>query len=141
MARKCGAKKCDREHYARGVCKAHYTQVMRHGRLTPERERNGPRPCAAPRCERRGELKGYCRKHARQVRLHGKLTPHLEHAVGVYEHCTVRGCREEHRAKGLCVVHYNAARWARVREAKRKPGEVKSAIRAGGRAPRTVGAS
>jgi hypothetical protein len=110
MMRKCSAKKCRRHHYARGYCKLHYAQVARHGRLTPERERGEPTTCSAPRCDRMGELEGHCRKHARQIRTHGRLTPEIEHAVGVYDHCTVGRCRAPHRAKGLCAKHYGQAR-------------------------------
>ena len=71
--RMCSVAGCTR-HYAKGHCKKHYTQVARHGRLTPERERGAVRVCTAPGCERadtvrrRGEGEPYCRKHARQVR-------------------------------------------------------------------------
>ena len=37
--RRCTAKGCGRTHYAKNYCKRHYTQVARHGKLTPAAER------------------------------------------------------------------------------------------------------
>jgi hypothetical protein len=123
----CEAKGCSREHYAKSFCKAHYTQVMRHGRLTPERERGAVRPCGAKGCARLASVNAHCRKHARQIRTHGRLTPELERER--HEGCRVARCKHPHRAKGLCAVHYNAARWQRIKAAKpvaKKPARAAS---------------
>jgi hypothetical protein len=101
----CRVPGCGRAHYSRGYCKRHYTQVSRHGRTTPERERGKARLCNAPGCTRADCSGDYCRKHARQIKVHGRLTPEREHQ----RHppiCSYPGCKNPHRAKGLCKKHY-----------------------------------
>lgn len=126
----CSVAGCGTKHYARSFCKAHYTQIQRHGRLTPEREHGRPLgPCAAPACEVLGSryVRGYeagrlCERHARQIRKHGRLTPELEHVLG-HHGCSVAGCQNPHSAKGFCANHYNSANWARIaRQLKRAGG-------------------
>ena len=111
--RTCSAENCQARHYANDLCKKHYAQVARYGRLTPERERGTVRVCLAEGCGRTDTIRFHCRKHARQVRVHGRLTPEREHHMGSVG-CMVRGCKEPHRAKGLCAVHYNTDRWKRL---------------------------
>jgi hypothetical protein len=114
---KCSVVHCPTEIYSKGFCKKHYTQILRHGRLTPDTERGVLRPCTAKGCERETP-RIYCRKHARQIREHGRLTPEREHLMGC-EGCSVKGCKEPHRAKGLCERHYNQDQWQRRLEAKK----------------------
>ena len=110
----CRLESCRSRHYAKGYCKKHYTQVLRHGRLTPERERGVIRICKAPGCSETDTIRYYCRKHARQIRVHGRLTPEREHNMN-NEGCSVDGCGGSHRAKGLCAKHYNQRRWQRIK--------------------------
>jgi len=117
--RTCSAEDCTVRHYAKGLCKKHYTQVLRHSELTPERERGTVRVCKVDGCGRTDTISYYCRKHARQIRVHGRLTPEREHVVG-FEGCRVKGCDGEHRAKGLCARHYNQARWKQKTSSKRQ---------------------
>ena len=117
--RECSATDCRARHYAKGYCKKPYTPVSRHGRLTPETERGVIRVCAAEGCDRTDTVGLYCRRHARQVRAHGRLTPEREHRMGSVG-CAVEGCRGGHRAKGLCVKHYNQSRWQIVKRAIRR---------------------
>lgn len=121
---RCDAPGCPAtEHYALKCCKKHWTQLLRHGRYTPERERGAVRNCGAKGCERRASVSGHCRRHARQVRKHGMLMPQLEREIGKYAHCTVKECKAPHRAKGLCGPHYSKARWAAQQKlATRKKG-------------------
>jgi hypothetical protein len=118
----CKAPGCDRGHYGLGYCKKHYTQVLRYGRLTPERERGNIqiRTCSAEGCDRRARLVGYCRKHARQMKKYGRLTPELEQVRGITT-CQVAGCTNKHRSKGKCAFHYNQERWLRQKEAAKAP--------------------
>lgn len=116
--RTCTAPSCSGQHYAKGYCKKHYTQALRHGALTPDRERGIVRQCRAPGCERTDTVDWHCRKHARQIRVHDRLTPELEHVMG-REGCSVARCEFPHRAKGFCATHYNAARWLKL--AKKTP--------------------
>lgn len=117
--RRCSVGECRHKHYAKGYCKKHYTQIARHGSLTPERERGVDRPCEAPGCQRfdvgRTPEGAYCKKHARQIRTHGKLTPEAEHDYRRHSACTMPGCTNEHRAKGLCTKHYNQQRWKSIK--------------------------
>ncbi|MHC4389873.1 MAG: hypothetical protein ACYTFT_15065 [Planctomycetota bacterium] len=110
----CQVKDCETKHYAKSLCKKHYTQVLRHGRLTPERERGIERICGVESCERTDTVGRFCRKHARQIRTHGRLTPEREHQMG-NSGCKEPGCSSPHRAKGYCVKHYNQARWQRIK--------------------------
>jgi hypothetical protein len=113
--RGCKAKGCEQRHYAKGFCKKHWTQVARHGKLTPESERGVVRVCKAKGCGRTDTIRWYCRKHARQIHVHGRLTPELEHLMG-FEGCRVPRCKNEHRARGLCAKHYNHERWLRIKK-------------------------
>lgn len=122
VVKRCQVRGCPQKHYGKGFCKKHYTQVTRHGGLTPERERSSRRKCEAAGCDR-GEAarcRGgayLCKKHARQVRKHGKLTPASEHAYRKYRECSAPGCKRAHRAKGFCTKHYNATRWQKIKAA------------------------
>ncbi len=115
----CSVENCEARHYANDLCKKHYAQVLRYGRLTPERERGAVRVCLVKGCGRTDTIKWHCRKHARQIRVHGKLTPEREHQMGSVG-CRVRGCKEPHRAKGLCAIHYNQDRWKRRKTERKK---------------------
>lgn len=112
--RVCSVAGCTARHYAQDYCKKHYAQVLRHGRLTPERERGEVRVCKVEGCDRTDTIKWYCRKHARQLRIHGRLTPEREHRLGV-DGCQVARCAQPHRAKGYCAKHYNQERWRRLK--------------------------
>src|SRR5206468_10198493 len=78
----CSVDNCQVRHYAKGFCKKHYTQVLRHGKLTPDRERGIVRVCKVENCGRTDTIKGHCRKHWRQIRVHNRLTPEREHMMG-----------------------------------------------------------
>jgi hypothetical protein len=124
-AKGADGKPCQGRHYSRGCCKKHYAQMLRHGRLTPERERGVMRVCKVKGCGRQDTIDWHCRKHARQIRVHGRLTPEREHLMGL-EGCSVKRCKEPHRAKGKCASHYNAERLKRL---KGRPKKKASAAR------------
>ena len=125
MMRKCTQLDCENKHYAKGFCKKHYTQLARHGRLTPERERGIVRTCLVEGCARTDTIGQYCRKHARQIRTHGRLTPDREHQMG-NTGCRVPGCANKHRAKGYCVKHYNQVRWQRIKRVRQRKKELEA---------------
>jgi hypothetical protein len=77
----CRSRGCEGRHYARDLCKRHYAQVLRHGRLTPEKERVAVRVCVVEGCGRKDTIHWHCRKHARQLKVHGRLTPEREKAL------------------------------------------------------------
>jgi hypothetical protein len=126
--RKCSARDCEAKHYAKGYCKKHYTQIARHGRLTPETERGVIRVCIVEGCERTDTIGQYCRKHARQIRTHGRLTPDREHQMGNVG-CRVPGCTNRHRAKGYCVKHYNQTRWQKIKRTLQRVRELEARAR------------
>lgn len=132
--RKCDVDGCQARHYAKEYCKKHYTQVLRHGKLTPDRERGVVRVCKVEGCERTDTIQWYCRKHARQLRVHGRLTPEREHVMG-FEGCRVPRCDQPHRAKGLCAKHYNQDRWRRLKTARTGAGSARGRKKAAVRRP------
>ena len=64
----CLVDDCPDEHYVKGYCEKHDTQIKKHGRLTPELERERHKGCLTPECPGKHYAKGYCRKHYRQIR-------------------------------------------------------------------------
>ena len=134
--RKCSVAGCTTRHYAKEYCKKHYAQVLRHGKLTPERERGAVRVCMSAGCERTDTIRWYCRKHARQIRVHGRLTPEREHVMGL-EGCSAPGCRLPHRAKGFCAKHYNQDRWRRIKTDRKSAAKGKAAKARGKGKPTT----
>jgi len=137
--RTCNVNGCSTRHYAKGFCKKHYTQLLRHGKLTPERERGVVRVCKVEGCNRTDTIRWYCRKHARQLRVHGRLTPDREHIMG-FEGCRAPNCHQPHRAKGFCAKHYNRERWRRLKAARevaaRAPARARSMKKGAKRASR-----
>jgi hypothetical protein len=115
----CSAPHCEGHHYAKDYCKKHYTQITKHGKLTPERERGAPRTCKVDGCERTDTIRWHCRKHARQLAVYGRLTPEKEHVMG-RTGCSMKGCPEPHRANGFCARHYNQERWKRMSASPKK---------------------
>lgn len=105
----CVVDHCERLAYARGFCKRHYMQVLRHGHLTLELERGGPKECDAPDCEAAQVSGGHCRKHARQIKLYGELRPDREYMTGKTL-CSEADCGKPVRARGLCAKHYTRRR-------------------------------
>ncbi|MGE3483742.1 MAG: hypothetical protein AB7L09_03300 [Nitrospira sp.] len=111
MSGYCSVEHCDRLAYAKGHCKRHYMQVLRHGHLTLELERGGPKGCEAKGCDRIQSSGGHCRKHARQIKLYGALRPDREYMTGCTS-CSEDGCNNKVRARGLCARHYTRHRRA-----------------------------
>ena len=124
----CSVTGCEAKHYAKAHCKKHYTQVSRHGRLTPERERGVVRVCIVEGCDRTDTIGQHCRKHNRQIRTHGRLTPDREHQMG-HVGCRVPGCLNKHRSKGYCVKHYNQIRWQRIKRTLARVKELETRAR------------
>jgi len=115
--KQCQIADCRRPHFARGFCKRHYAQILRHGKLAPELERGGTRLCAAPGCDKSVRVGSYCRKHKRQVKLYKRLTPGRERRK-VAAACSFPGCKNPHRAKGLCSKHYHRERRLKMKAEK-----------------------
>ncbi len=109
MSGYCVVEHCDRLAYAKGYCKRHYMQVLRHGHLTLEAERGGPQVCDADGCDDDRVSGGHCRKHARQIKLFGELRPDREYMTGKTV-CSEEHCEAKVRARGLCAKHYTRRR-------------------------------
>ena len=107
----CVVDHCGRLAYSKGYCKRHYMQVLRHGHLTLEVERGGPRACEAEGCEAIRASDGHCRKHARQLKIYGELRPDREYMTG-RTICSTDDCDNKVRARGLCAKHYTQQRRA-----------------------------
>jgi len=105
----CCVEHCDRLAYARGYCKRHYMQVLRHGHLTLESERGGLKECEVPSCEQGQVSGGHCPRHARQVKLYGELRPDREYMTGK-KACSEDECDAKVRSRGLCSKHYTRRR-------------------------------
>lgn len=79
---KCKVPNCEQPATAKGYCSKHYHQIVRHGKLTPERERMRYAPtdiCCVDGCKNRPKARGYCDKHYRQIRIYGKIIERTIH--------------------------------------------------------------
>jgi len=73
----CSVEGCNRKHHGKGYCNKHLHQIQRHGKITPERERNVYTPdskCMVEGCNNRPHSFGLCNKHYLQIRRHGKTS-------------------------------------------------------------------
>jgi len=84
-------------------------QVLRHGHLTLESERGGPKECEATGCDSSSVSGGHCRKHSRQMKVYGELRPDREYMTG-RTLCSEEDCGKPVRARGLCAKHYTQRR-------------------------------
>lgn len=57
----CIVENCDNISVAKGYCDKHRKQIIRHGRLTPDREQRTT--CTIDGCDIKHYSKGYCRNH------------------------------------------------------------------------------
>ena len=69
--RKCKAPDCNRQPLAKFYCTKHYGQILKWGRLTPEREHINGRPynndpCKIDGCEEKVLSKAMCGYHYRK---------------------------------------------------------------------------
>lgn len=108
-SRVCGVGCCDREHYARDLCKAHYQRWRRGERgsdlHSPIREW-GRDTCKVESCDREHEALGYCDAHYQRWRSGdrgGVLRRHLPDEWP--RTCCVQGCDRKHDAHSLCYIH------------------------------------
>lgn len=71
----CKVDGCDIKIKQNGYCSKHYSQIYRHGRLTPEKERqkyNANTKCNHEGCKEIAKTKGYCLTHYSQKWRYGK---------------------------------------------------------------------
>lgn len=96
-----------------GLCHAHYMQQRRGQTLAPLRPTPKARDgvCSYATCGRAAARGGLCGAHVHQLRRRGsmdRLTPVREQVARVG--CEVDDCDRQHMARGLCAMHYEAAR-------------------------------
>lgn len=65
--------------------------------------------CSVLNCDRkmRGGAQGFCNSHYTRLRRYGSV--HGGAAPRDRRTCSLPGCNERHRSKGLCSTHYNQA--------------------------------
>lgn len=106
----CAVPECERDSYAKGLCKTHGNQMRTKGVLTPIRlhERGKYTSCQFEGCERPLSARGYCSAHYDQVRMGRELrSPRHKAKKGSYgSGCLYHGCGKPNIALGLCSQHY-----------------------------------
>lgn len=112
--RACSIEECERRHYARGYCEAHYRRLQRTGELAPAKQigQHSPKTCSVEACDRLATERGLCHGHYLRLLRHGDVqaTRPLERGARV---CAVAPkCTRPVYAKGLCRLHYR--RWRRT---------------------------
>jgi len=73
---KCKVEGCENKKRECGYCSKHYSQVLRHGRLTPETDRlkySEKDVCKVDYCNRKPKCNGYCSTHYMQLKKTGEL--------------------------------------------------------------------
>lgn len=111
----CAVSNCDRTHYAKGLCVRHYQQ-MRRGNKTPGQVIAHPNDretasknlqCQATNCQRTRVTSRYCWLHEQRLRTKGtvELGPKQQKV------CSVDGCSNNARTRGMCNKHYQ--KWFR----------------------------
>ena len=103
----CEAAECDRPIYARGHCSRHYKQLLRHGKLLPDR---APKECAADGCDRRAVTRGWCHGHYLRWSRTGDVKAGVPLARPLRKSCTIPGCHRTSHAHGLCQSHLSRQR-------------------------------
>lgn len=70
----CSIEGCSRKHEARGFCKPHYKQFMKHGDplyRSPAKPKVNAGECSVHDCKTPAKSKGMCAKHYSRVKNHG----------------------------------------------------------------------
>ncbi len=72
--RLCERPDCERKHYAKGMCGAHYQEAASRARGVPPRQLGHP-PCTAQGCDRPTTARGLCNLHYKQWRVGKEVMP------------------------------------------------------------------
>jgi hypothetical protein len=107
--RVCAVDGCERKHYGKGLCRAHYWRQVRTGSPGPaEITTHTPRhaTCTVPGCGKPHQARGYCPTHYSRWRRTGDAHPTTPPTP---RHCGIPRCEQRHYRRGLCRTHYR--RW------------------------------
>lgn len=120
--RRCSVEGCEKSHYGKGWCSAHYTRWRRHG--DPEWAAPAPaRRCAVEGCMLPWRTREWCYMHYQRLMRHGDLNHERTRKT-----CTIDGCTNYRVSNGWCSKHY--ARWVRHGSpTARMPGEIVAGCR------------
>lgn len=114
----CTFKDCNRQHLAKGLCKAHYNMqyyghelhpIQKPGEKQVRRRRARVEGCSIPQCTAKHRAKGYCSNHYTQIRRYGKIGEKRE-KINKNTPCSIYGCDNYVHAKQLCTKHYERVR-------------------------------
>ncbi|MDT7550721.1 MAG: hypothetical protein QOE84_3115 [Actinomycetota bacterium] len=98
----CEAADCDRPVYARGHCRRHYKQLLRHGLVQPDR---APAECAVEPCKRKAVTRGWCHGHYLRWSRTGDVQADVPLGRSGRTCCTIPGCARPQVGHGLCQPH------------------------------------
>lgn len=97
----CSIEGCQRQARARGCCWSHYNNIKHIDLITGQ-----PIICSIDGCDKNVYIleDAICQNHWRKLKKYGD-------PLGVAEKpetrlCTIEGCNNKHRSKGLCNKHY-----------------------------------
>ena len=108
----CSFEGCEREYYAKGYCKAHYTTWKKGKPLhVIGLKKSGIEICSFEGCDRKHLAKGWCKAHYNQIYIYkSKDAPfpigRRSYNKKAKEKCNVDNCDNFVRAREWCVKHY-----------------------------------
>lgn len=102
----CSVPGCNRRHYGKSYCSAHYKRWKTSGAPGPAEiaQPQAPprqRTCTADGCEKPLKCRGLCEMHYGRLRRAG--LPDQPQSARV---CSVEGCGRKHNTGGYCYTHY-----------------------------------
>jgi hypothetical protein len=111
----CSFEGCEREHNAKGYCRAHYAIWKKGKPLHVIRFKSGIKICSFEGCDRHNLAKGWCRAHYKQIYMYkskGAPFPIRKRSCNkkAKEKCSVDNCDNFFRARGWCEKHYGRYR-------------------------------
>jgi hypothetical protein len=108
--RGCAVDDCERPHYSRGWCEAHYRRWRRNGTTERQRSDQPPGACRVAGCDEEVNARGWCHGHHQRWLRKGDVEAHIPLGRRRQpETCEIDGCDRGTKARGLCPGHYH--RW------------------------------
>lgn len=101
----CTFEDCDRQVFAKELCKTHYQQRIKGMPLSPLTKGTAPTgermECGHPPCTRLSENRGYCQTHYKQSLSGAPLRDIPDRGE-----CEFPGCRRQKKSRTLCAAHH-----------------------------------